>query len=98
MVSEDGGGDLEDALWSGHAPCTVHENYSFGVTYHSAGLGARVVSALNPAMVMTSLAPYDNGEDASLSLNQYTDLALTFTRGDQMVELIGIDIRISPPT
>ncbi|HMI88365.1 MAG TPA: hypothetical protein VK550_29985 [Polyangiaceae bacterium] len=77
------------AFWP--AGRTLEENYTFGVTYQSAGLASRVASVVNPAVVMMSIAPYDKG-DAGGPRVELTDLAVSFTRGDQLVELMGIDI------
>jgi hypothetical protein len=83
--------DMLRAFWP--AGRMLEENYTFGVNYHSAALASRFVSAVNPVVVITSLAPYDDGEDAGERARaEFTDLAISFARGDQLVELMGIDI------
>jgi hypothetical protein len=81
--------DLHRVFWP--AGRTFGENYTVGLTYHSQALGARLVSAVNPGLIMLSLEPYLSGDDAGLPQSA-TDLAIAFTRGDQMVEMLGVDV------
>jgi hypothetical protein len=41
---------------------------------------------------MTSLSRIDNGDAAGPKTTELSDLAISFTRGDQLVELMGVDI------
>jgi hypothetical protein len=81
--------DLQRVFWP--AGRTFGENYKVGLTYHSQALGARTVSAVNPALILLSLEPYMSGDDVALPQSA-TDLAIAFTRGDQMVEMLGVDV------
>jgi hypothetical protein len=80
--------DLQRVFWpTGRA---FGENYAVGLTYHSQALGSRLVSAVNPAVISLSLESYKSGDEAALP-QLATDLAIAFTRGEQMVELLGVD-------
>jgi hypothetical protein len=46
---------------------------------------------VNPAVILLSLESYTSGDDAGLPQSA-TDLAIAFTRGDQMVEMLGVDV------
>jgi hypothetical protein len=81
--------DLQRVFWP--AGRTFGDNYAVGLTYHSQALGGRLVSAVNPALILLSLEPYTSGDDAGLPQSA-TDLAIAFTRGDQMVEMLGVDV------
>ena len=81
--------DLQRVFWP--AGRTFGDNYAVGLTYHSQALGGRLVSAVNPALITLSLEPYTSGDDARLPQSA-TDLAIAFTRGDQMVEMLGVDV------
>jgi hypothetical protein len=81
--------DLQRVFWP--AGRTFGDNYAVGLTYHSQALGARLVSAVNPALILLSLEPYTSGDDVGLPRSA-TDLAIAFTRGDQVVEMLGVDV------
>ena len=81
--------ELERVFWP--TGRTFGDNYAVGLTYHSQALGARLVSAVNPAVILLSLEPYTSGDDAALPQSA-TDLAIAFTRGEQMVEMLGVDV------
>ncbi|HMI86984.1 MAG TPA: hypothetical protein VK550_22975 [Polyangiaceae bacterium] len=81
--------DLLRAFWP--TGRTWQENYTAGLTFQSSALAARLVSVINPAVILTSLAQYAPGDDAGAPPEFATDLAISFTRGDQLVELLGID-------
>jgi hypothetical protein len=81
--------DLQRVFWpEGRKP---DENYAVGLTYHSQALGGRVVSAVNPSVIMLSLEQYPAGDNAAIP-QWATDLAIAFTRGDQMVEMLAVDV------
>jgi len=61
-------------------------------TTHSVGLGGRLVSPLNPRVVLfSSFAPGENSFAPGEKLNIDDLVAVAFSRGEQAVELVGYD-------
>jgi hypothetical protein len=81
--------ELLHAFWPNGR--SFFKNYSAGLTNHSQALSARTVSALNPAVILSSLDEFAPGGDGARP-GFATDLAISFTRGDQLVELLGLDV------
>jgi len=74
--------DLQRVFWPRGR--TFRDNYFPAITHHSQSLVGRTVSALTPRVILSASA-------TTSPIGAVTDVVMAFVRGEQFVELLGVD-------